>query len=463
MYNKKTIDEHKDVCIVSRGNDSAAGIDCTNAGISYVVLDQLGSLYKQYGDCFASMGYDVRCLNLLNIVDLKKGSHYNPFRYINDDNSIEALAKALVCSTDLADKQARNPLWEKAETCLLAALIAYARGYSNEEPKSFSSVRRLMNNADISFRQENDATDKRDTLKDIRFAIQKDGLDNYRQEMNTILAEKLIAGRENGESPYTLSPFDDIFEEVAQKDPESFAVKQYRVFKILAGRALPLVYISCANRLKAFAIPEIAALTDSDDISLDTVGNDRVALFVILPVSKENSFKFLASIMYIQLFDRLCPGKGYNVSFASHDDAFATIVPELEEEEHGYSEDEDNFVDDEDYDEDELADDEDVRPARTKTAGIAGMVIAVIAATAVLAVLLMHRSLMASENPIQTVVKLFKVISSITGILSIMTGCFKMVIDNTKDDVYGQQGSAILIAAGLSLLLIKAIMATLSL
>lgn len=229
------------------------GPNLLQANCSYVCTDPSGGLYQQYGKFFEYKGYKVKCFNLSH---MEKGNHYNPFHYIHSDKDIEILVTTLISNTNPPDKKGGDPFWEKSETALLVALIAYLYHYTTKECQNFSSVMRLMRAADIN---ENDSSTK--------------------------------------------SPLDYIFDAVEGYDPESFAVKQYKTFKMGAGKTLKGILISCAVRLQAFDLEDVAILTDTDDIGLDDIGDEKTALFIIIPTG-EKTFNFLAAMMYSQLFQR---------------------------------------------------------------------------------------------------------------------------------------------------------------
>ena len=220
---------------------------------SYIITDPSGGLYREYGSFLEYMGYTIKCFNLTH---MEKGNHYNPFRYIHSDKDIEVLVTTLISNTTPPDRQGGDPFWEKSETALLVALIAYLWHYTAKECQNFSSVMRLMRAADVD---ENDSSSK--------------------------------------------SALDQIFEMVEESDPDSFAVKQYKTFKMGAGKTLKSILISCAVRLQAFDLLDVALLTDTDDIDLDSIGDEKTALFIIVPTG-EKTFNFLAAMMYSQLFQR---------------------------------------------------------------------------------------------------------------------------------------------------------------
>ena len=230
-----------------------AGPNIMQANCSFLISDPSGSLYRQYGAFLEYMGYKIKCFNLTR---MEKGNHYNPFNYIHSDKDIEVLVTTLISNTTPPEKHGSDPFWEKSETALLVALIAYLYHYTEKDCQNFSSVMRLMRTADVD---ENDSSNK--------------------------------------------SPLDHIFEAVEEYDPDSFAVKQYKTFKMGAGKTLKSILISCAVRLQAFDLVDVADLTDTDDIDLDSVGNEKTALFIIIPTG-EKTFNFLAAMMYSQFFQR---------------------------------------------------------------------------------------------------------------------------------------------------------------
>lgn len=220
---------------------------------SFIVTDPSGELYRNYSWFLEKEGYRIKCFNLSH---MERGNHYNPFRYIHSDKDIEVLVNTLISNTNPPEKTGGDPFWEKSETALLLALIAYLYHEGTEADKNFSTVMRLLRAAEID---ENDSS-----------------------------AE---------------SPLDQLFNELAEKDPSSFAYKQYRTFKMGAGKTLKSILISAAVRLQQFDLEDVANLTDTDDIDLDSVGDEKTALFVIIPTG-DKTFNFLATLMYSQLFQR---------------------------------------------------------------------------------------------------------------------------------------------------------------
>lgn len=230
------------------------GPNILQANCSYIITDPSGSLFQDYGWFLENNGYRVKCFNLDH---MDRGNHYNPFNYIHSDKDIEVLVTTLIANTNPPEKTGGDPFWEKSETALLHALIAYLFHYHDKKYQNFSNVMSLLRAAEID---ENDSSSQ--------------------------------------------SPLDLMFEQVEEIDPEGFALKQYKIFKMGAGRTLKSILISCAVRLQAFDLVDVANLTDTDDIDLDSVGDEKTALFVIIPTG-EKTFNFLASMMYSQLFQRM--------------------------------------------------------------------------------------------------------------------------------------------------------------
>lgn len=221
------------------------------ANCSYVFTDPSGGLLDEYGSFFENFGYRVKVLNLNK---MHKGNHYNPFRYIHSDKDIEILVNTLITNTTPPESHG-EAFWEKCETALLVACIAYLYHYSPKKNQNFSTVMKLLRAADID---ENDSS--------------------------------------------TESPLDHIFREVEERDPDSFAVKQYKTFKMGAGKTLKGILISVAVRLQQFDLQEVMDLTDTDDIDLTSFIHHKTALFLVLPTG-DKTFNFIASMLESQLFD----------------------------------------------------------------------------------------------------------------------------------------------------------------
>lgn len=230
------------------------GPNIMNANCSFVVTDPSGGLYREYGRFLEYKGYNVKCFNLEHM-DLS--SKYNPFNYVHSDKDVEVLVTTLLENTTPPDKKGGDDFWEKAESQLLTALVSYLHNYVSKETQSFSNVMRMLLAAEVD---ENDSSAK--------------------------------------------SPLDCMFDEIREQDPDSFALKQYDSFKKGAGKTLKSILISCGVRLRSFNLPDVMRLTNTDNIELDRVGDEKTALFIIIPTG-ETTYNFLASLMYSQLFQRL--------------------------------------------------------------------------------------------------------------------------------------------------------------
>lgn len=259
----ETTRRNTNVCVIggSGSGKSSAFIapNLMQANCSFIIADPSGSLYRRYRNYLEYMGYKVKCLNLIKI---RQGNCYNPFYYVHSDKDIAVLVDALVTSTNPPEAQD----WDKwpsygfrSEAALLMALVAYLHQYCPLSQQNFSNVLRLLR------------------------------------------ATQFILGF--AQSNTCCSPLDALFEEARTRDPESFAVKQYDNFRMGSGREWQSVLTSCADRLRTFDIQDVAGLTETDDIDLDAVGDEKTALFVITP-TKDNTFNFLASMMYTQVFLR---------------------------------------------------------------------------------------------------------------------------------------------------------------
>ncbi len=229
------------------------GPNIMQANASFVITDPSGELFANYGAFLERQGYRVKCFNLDH---MDRGNHYNPFNYVHSDKDIATMVTTLISNTTPPDQKGGDPFWEKSEVALLQALIAYLYHYSNKEDQNFSSVMYLLHLAEV-----------------------------------------------DEENPGLESPLDTLFREVEEKDPNSFAIKQYKTFKLGAGKTLKSILISVSVRLGAFALDDVAKLTDTDDIDLDSIGDEKTAIFVIIP-TVDTTFNFLASMMYTQLFQR---------------------------------------------------------------------------------------------------------------------------------------------------------------
>lgn len=225
------------------------------ANCSFVVTDPKGEILESEGEMLKKHGYKIKVFNL---VDMLHSNSYNPFAYIRDDLGVLMMINCLIKNTNNGQKGG-DPFWEKSETALLQALVFYLKDNPNipDEQKNFSTIMQLLRAAEVN---END--------------------------------------------PNAKSPLDKLFEKVEAEDPNSIAVKQYKTFKMGAGKTLKSILISCAVRLTVFNLTEIKNLTVKDDLDLKSIGDEKTALFVVIPAA-DDTYNFLVSMMYSQLFETL--------------------------------------------------------------------------------------------------------------------------------------------------------------
>lgn len=221
---------------------------------SMIITDPSGGLLKGYGTYLEYYGYRVKSFNLSN---MDQSNHYNPFNYIHSDKDVEILVNTLITNTTDPSKSGGDEFWTKSETALLCALISYLYNFRPKEEQTFSMVKNMINAGNID--ENNSATQ---------------------------------------------SPLDLIFEKLRQDHPDCFAMAQYDTFRLAAGKTLKSILISCGVRLQAFDLQDVRDLTDSDDIHLDYIGDEKTAIFVVIPTG-DNTFNFLAGLMYSQLFTGL--------------------------------------------------------------------------------------------------------------------------------------------------------------
>ena len=222
---------------------------------SYVVTDPKGTLLPEVGTFLQRKKYRIKCLNLINF---KKSMKYNPLAYIRSEKDILKLVNALILNTTGEGEKSGEDFWVKAERLYYCALIGYIWYEAPEEEKNFITLLDLINASEA---REDDET--------------------YQ------------------------SPVDLLFSRLEEKEPEHFAVKQYRKFKMAAGKTLKSILISCGARLAPFDIRELRDLMEYDELELDTLGDEKSALFVILS-DTDSTFNFVAALMYSQLFNLLC-------------------------------------------------------------------------------------------------------------------------------------------------------------
>ena len=221
---------------------------------SYVVTDPKGSIVVECGNALLKNGYKVRILNTINF---KKSMHYNPFAYVHSEKDILKLVTTLMTNTK-GEGSGGDPFWEKSERLLLTALIAYLHYEAPEEEQNFATLLEMLNTMQV--------------------------LEDDEEYQN---------------------PVDLLFEELAKKKPNSFAGRQYKLYKLAAGKTAKSILISCGARLAPFDIQELRDLTMYDELQLDTLGDKKTALFLIMS-DTDSTFNFLISMVYTQLFNLLC-------------------------------------------------------------------------------------------------------------------------------------------------------------
>lgn len=221
---------------------------------SYVVSDSKGLLLAETGKMFEEAGYQIKIFDLINRRDTHQ---YNPFQYIQTEDDILKIVNNLIKNTTNLDKKGGDDFWEKAETALLMAIFSYLIQEVTAEDRTLGNVIELVRLADIE--------------EDV---------------------------------PGYVSPLDILFNELEQKDPTNFAVSQYKIFKLSGDKTTKSILVSLGVRLSPFDIPSIKELVSQDTLELDTVGDVKTILYILLP-DTDTSFNFLASMMYQQLFDML--------------------------------------------------------------------------------------------------------------------------------------------------------------
>ena len=221
---------------------------------SYVVTDPKGTIVLECGNAMLKNGYKVRILNTINF---KKSMHYNPFAYVHSEKDILKLVTTLMTNTK-GEGSGGDPFWEKSERLLLTALIAYLHYEAPVEEQNFATLLEMLNTMQV--------------------------LEDDEEYQN---------------------PVDLLFEELAKKNPNSFAVRQYKLYKLAAGKTAKSILISCGARLAPFDIQELRDLTMYDELALDTLGDKKTALFLIMS-DTDSTFNFLISMVYTQLFNLLC-------------------------------------------------------------------------------------------------------------------------------------------------------------
>ena len=221
---------------------------------SYVVTDPKGTIVLECGNVMLKNGYKVKILNTINF---KKSMHYNPFAYVHSEKDILKLVTTLMTNTK-GEGSGGDPFWEKSERLLLTALIAYLHYEAPVEEQNFATLLEMLNTMQV------------------------------------------LEGDEEYQNPVDL-----LFEELAKKKPNSFAGRQYKLYKLAAGKTAKSILISCGARLAPFDIQELRDLTMYDELQLDTLGDKKTALFLIMS-DTDSTFNFLISMVYTQLFNLLC-------------------------------------------------------------------------------------------------------------------------------------------------------------
>ena len=221
---------------------------------SYVVTDPKGSIVVECGNALLKKGYKLKIFNTINF---SKSMHYNPMSYIHSEKDILKLVTALMTNTK-GEGQGGDPFWDKAERLLLVSLIAYLHYEAPAEEQNFATLLEMLNTMQVS---EDDET--------------------YQ------------------------NPVDLLFEDLGKKKPNSFAIRQYKLYKLAAGKTAKSILISCGARLSPFDIQEIRDATMYDELELDKLGDRKTALFLIMS-DTDSTFNFLISMIYTQLFNLLC-------------------------------------------------------------------------------------------------------------------------------------------------------------
>ena len=221
---------------------------------SYVVTDPKGTIVLECGNAMLKNGYKLKILNTINF---KKSMHYNPFAYVHSEKDILKLVTTLMTNTK-GEGSGGDPFWEKSERLLLTALIAYLHYEAPVEEQNFATLLEMLNTMQV--------------------------LEDDEEYQN---------------------PVDLLFEELAKKKPNSFAGRQYKLYKLAAGKTAKSILISCGARLAPFDIQELRDVTMYDELQLDTLGDKKTALFLIMS-DTDSTFNFLISMVYTQLFNLLC-------------------------------------------------------------------------------------------------------------------------------------------------------------
>lgn len=221
---------------------------------SFVVLDPKGEQFRDVGNLLEKEGYVIKVVDLIN---MNRSHCYNPFRYIKDDKDVLKLITNLIRNTTPKGSQTNDPFWEKSETALLEALCLYLLHEAPEEEQNFTMVMEMIAAAEV-----------------------KEDDEEYQ------------------------SPLDELFERLEIRNPNSLALKQYKIYKQAAGKTAKSILISVGVRLSAFNLESIASLTATDELELDLVGERKTAIFAVIP-DNDSTFNFLIGMLYTQLFQML--------------------------------------------------------------------------------------------------------------------------------------------------------------
>lgn len=223
--------------------------------VSYVVTDPKGTIIVECGKMLVNGGYRIKVLNTINF---KKSMHYNPFHYIRSEKDILKLVNTIIANTKGEGEKSTEDFWVKAERLLYSALIGYIWYEAPEEEQNFSTLLEFIN-----------ASETREEDEEFKNAV------------------------------------DELFEELEVDNPEHFAVRQYRKYKLAAGKTAKSILISCGARLAPFDIQELREIMSYDEMELDMIGDQKTAMFVIIS-DTDDTFNFVVAIMYTQLFNLLC-------------------------------------------------------------------------------------------------------------------------------------------------------------
>ena len=223
--------------------------------VSYVVTDPKGTIIVECGKMLVNGGYRIKVLNTINF---KKSMHYNPFHYIRSEKNILKLVNTIIANTKGEGEKSTEDFWVKAERLLYSALIGYIWYEAPEEEQNFSTLLEFIN-----------ASETREEDEEFKNAV------------------------------------DELFEELEADNPEHFAVRQYRKYKLAAGKTAKSILISCGARLAPFDIQELREIMSYDEMELDMIGDQKTAMFVIIS-DTDDTFNFVVAIMYTQLFNLLC-------------------------------------------------------------------------------------------------------------------------------------------------------------